>query len=323
MGGTVNNFIEDPIGTTVDTIDNTVEAVHDTVENTIEATNDFIDNTAEAVHDTVDAVGEFTYNVAEGVVQDYADMYHGIVEGDWVKFRDAFISQVQTTAYMVAFAIGVMTSNTWLVAAAVVALDGQYNQGQLTYEAVSATGKFEKDVFGTENINENIDVIVASIIIAGSIYAFSTGFGILADATGLSAILGNPYVSTAMGVNSIYEAYNAYQEAKELYDRLMAEYLAWLAELNSKTKAFNITWDMVYGNSELLYEASAGGYLFNAGAGSEQYSVSTIHEQCSYLLALDNKKDEEFEMYYTNPNEIDYVKLNIDDITPQIIREGD
>jgi hypothetical protein len=42
-----------------------------------------------------------------------------------------------------------------------------------------------------------------------------------------------------------------------------------------------------------------GGYLFNAGVGSDEYSISSINEQSAYCLALNTKRDVDFDRYFT------------------------
>ena len=87
--------------------------------------------------------------------------------------------------------------------------------------------------------------------------------------------------------------------------------------------AFNKMWDAVYGDLNVWYEAMPGGYLFNAGVGSDEYSISSINEQSAYCLALNTKRDVDFDRYFTNPFEIDYVGLNIDDIKPEDLKYKD
>ena len=63
--------------------------------------------------------------------------------------------------------------------------------------------------------------------------------------------------------------------------------------------------------------------IFNAGVGIDEYSISSINEQSAYCLALNTKRDVDFDRYFTNPFEIDYVGLNIDDIKPEDLKYKD
>ncbi|WP_164969337.1 hypothetical protein [Halarcobacter anaerophilus] len=216
--------------------------------------------------------------------------------------------------------VGAVSGQAWLVAASVVALDGQYNQGQLAAHVVSTVGKVERELFGSTLILDNIDMITTAIVVAGSIYAGGKGFGIIADAAGVSSYLSSTSFQISSGAYSVYNAYTQWQDALSLYDELMANYQQWLQETYAEIARFNNLWDLVYGDINILYEAQPGGYLFNSEAGSDEYSISSIHEQCSYLLGLNPHKDVDLDKMMTDISDIDYVSLNFNDILPDVIR---
>lgn len=282
-----------------------------------------IDKTVDFVAETLEKTVDFATNVIKGTLNNLSGMIEGAIKGDWTQFRDGLIGSAQTVIYGVAAVVGIVTGQVWLTAAAIVALDGQYNEGQLTAHAVTTIGRVEKGLFGSEYILDNVDLITSAIIIAGSLYAGGKGIAIIAEAAGVSALLNSYYYQIGAGAYSIYDAYNQWQYALELYDNLMADYQRWLQEASFKVEQFNRMWDTVYGDLNVWYEANAGGYLFNAGVGSEEYSVSSINEQCAYILALDTKRDISFDRYFTDPIDIDYVGLNIDDIKPDILKFED
>lgn len=282
-----------------------------------------IDKTVDYVAETIEKTVDFATNVIKGTLNNLSGMIEGAIKGDWNQFRDGLIGTAQTVIYGVAAVVGIVTGQVWLTAAAIVALDGQYNQGQLTAHAVTTIGRVEKGLFGSEYILDNVDLITSAIIIIGSLYAGGKGIAIIAEAAGVSALLNSYYFQIGAGTYSIYDAYNQWQYALELYDNLMADYQRWLQEASFKVEQFNRMWDTVYGDLNVWYEAGAGGYLFNAGVGSEEYSVSSINEQCAYILALDTKRDISFDRYFTDPIDIDYVGLNIDDIKPDILKFED
>lgn len=268
---------------------------------------------------------KYVFNVAKGIVKNLGKAVEGILEGDWEQFKEGVLGTLETGLYVLGGVFGVITQNYWLVAAAMVALDGQHNQGQLTYSIVKEIGRAETNIFGTDNIKENAELIAMSITMVSSLATSIAGISLLAKLPTVASIMSqySSYINTAkiaLGTYSIYEAYNKYQEAKDLYDELMAEYQEFMAEISQKVISFNKMWDSVYGNLNLWYSAMPGGNLFNAAAGSTEYSISSINEQCAYCLALDTKRDYEIEQYYYNPMNIDYVNLNIDDIKPQILR---
>jgi hypothetical protein len=290
------------------------------VKNVIDAVVDVVEEVVDFVVETVEEVVEFAENVVTGAVKSVAGMVEGIATGDWTKFRDSFLTTIQTVIYVFSAVVGIVTGNPWLVAASVTALDGLHNEGKLTTQIVRTVGKAERELFGSETILENLEIITATIIITGSLYAGAKGFLLFSEVSGISSIVNAQYFQVGMGVHSVSDAYNQFQEAQDLYANLMKEYQSWLQEVGQKAKYFNTIWDTVYGDFDMLYEASAGGVLFNAGAGSDEYSVSTIHEQSTYLLGIDNKRDIDFDRYFNNPMDIDYVNLDMDDIKPNILK---
>jgi hypothetical protein len=281
------------------------------VDTVIDPIGGIINDAVDFIGKTLEEIADFADNVVKGVANNIKGMFKGIVEGDWTNFRDSFVGVATTVVYVVAAIYGGPIG----IAAAMVALDGR-----LTTYAVTILGKVERELFGSENILNHVDEISTAVIIAGSLYAAYVGMPILAKASGVAAFLNQAYVQVSLGIYSISDAYMQFQEAQSLYEDLMADYQKWLEAAMQKSKQFNEIWDAVYGDIDLLYEASAGGYLFNAGAGSNEYSVSAIHEQSTYLLGIDNQRDIDFDRYFNDPMDIDYPALNIEDTKPEIIR---
>ena len=277
---------------------------------------------------TVEKVVDFAVNVVTGVLKNVVGAITGAITGDWTKFRDSLLGVVSTAIYGVAAVVSYMAGQYYITAAALVALDGQYNEGQLTSHIVTTVGKFEREILGSKNILDNVDIITSGIVIIGSLYAAGQGVAILSKITGLTSYLANyadyvNYFEVATGAYSVYDAYTQWQHAIELYDQLMSDYQAFLNQANREVQQFNQMWDAVYGDLNVWYEAMPGGYLFNAGVGSDEYSISSINEQSAYCLALNTKRDVDFDRYFTNPFEIDYVGLNIDDIKPEDLKYKD
>ena len=287
-----------------------------------------ISNVVSSVVDFVGKTVDFVVNVVTGVLENVVGAITGAITGDWTKFRDSLLGGVSTALYGLAAVVGFATGQYYITAAALVALDGQYNEGQLTSHIVTTVGKFEREIFGSKNILDNVDIITSGIVIIGSLYAGGQGIAMLSKITGLTSYLANyadyvNYFKVARGAYSVYDAYTQWQHAIELYDQLMADYQAFLNQANREVQQFNQMWDAVYGDLNVWYEAMPGGYLFNAGVGSDEYSISSINEQSAYCLALNTKRDVDFDRYFTNPFEIDYVGLNIDDIKPEDLKYKD
>ena len=294
----------------------------------VKAISNVVSSVVDFVVKTVEKVVDFAVNVVTGVLKNVVGVITGAITGDWTKFRDSLLGVVSTTLYGVAAVVGFATGQYYITAAALVALDGQYNEGQLTSHIVTTVGKFEREIFGSKNILDNVNIITSSIVIIGSLYAGAKGIGLLGDITGLTSYLANyadyvNYFNVATGAYSVYDAYTQWQHAIELYDQLMSDYQAFLNQANREVQQFNQMWDAVYGDLNVWYEAMPGGYLFNAGVGSDEYSISSINEQSAYCLALNTKRDVDFDRYFTNPFEIDYVGLNIDDIKPEDLKYKD
>ena len=294
----------------------------------VKAISNVVSSVVDFVVKTVEKVVDFAVNVVTGVLENVVGAITGAITGDWTKFRDSLLGVVSTAIYGVAAVVGFATGQYYITAAALVALDGQYNEGQLTSHIVTTVGKFEREIFGSKNILDNVDIITSGIVIIGSLYAAGQGIAMLSKITGLTSYLANyadyvNYFQVATGAYSVYDAYTQWQHAIELYDQLMSDYQAFLNQANREVQQFNQMWDAVYGDLNVWYEAMPGGYLFNAGVGSDEYSISSINEQSAYCLALNTKRDVDFDRYFTNPFEIDYVGLNIDDIKPEDLKYKD
>ena len=294
----------------------------------VKAISNVVSSVVDFVVKTVEKVVDFAVNVVTGVLKNVVGAITGAITGDWTKFRDSLLGSVSTALYGLAAVVGFATGQYYIAAAALVALDGQYNEGQLTSHIVTTVGKFEREIFGSKNILDNVDIITSGIVIIGSLYAAGQGVAMLSKITGLTSYLANyadyvKYFNVATGAYSVYDAYTQWQHAIELYDQLMSDYQAFLNQANREVQQFNQMWDAVYGDLNVWYEAMPGGYLFNAGVGSDEYSISSINEQSAYCLALNTKRDVDFDRYFTNPFEIDYVGLNIDDIKPEDLKYKD
>ena len=294
----------------------------------VKAISNVVSSVVDFVVKTVEKVVDFAVNVVTGVLKNVVGAITGAITGDWTKFRDSLLGVVSTAIYTAAAVVGFATGQYYIAAAALVALDGQYNEGQLTSHIVTTVGKFEREILGSKNILDNVDIITSSIVIIGSLYAAGQGVAMLSKITGLTSYLANyadyvNYFNVATGAYSVYDAYTQWQHAIELYDQLMSDYQAFLNQANREVQQFNQMWDAVYGDLNVWYEAMPGGYLFNAGVGSDEYSISSINEQSAYCLALNTKRDVDFDRYFTNPFEIDYVGLNIDDIKPEDLKYKD
>lgn len=272
----------------------------------------------------LDSVGDFTRNVFSGIGNNLALMVEGVTEGKWSKFRDGLVGTITTAMYIIAGAIGVITGNWWLTAAAIVALDGQHNNGALTKDTVELLGKIEKAITGTTYLQDYAAEVTAVLIVAASLYAgFYGGQALLklADIGSLNTLLN--YYSITTSVYGIYDNLQAFAEFRAYYKALLDEYLAWAQQLQQAYAQSKAQWFELYANlenQEVCYEAMAGGYLYNAGAGSDEYSVSIIHEPSAYMLVLDTRRDTELDRTIFFNSEVDYVDLRLEYVEEPITK---
>ena len=155
----------------------------------VKAISNVVSSVVDFVVKTVEKVVDFAVNVVTGVIKNVVGVVEGAITGDWTKFRDSLLGVVSTALYGAAAVVGFATGQYYITAAALVALDGQYNEGQLTSHIVTTVGKFEREIFGSKNILDNVDIITSSIVIIGSLYAGGKGIGLLGELTGLNSYL--------------------------------------------------------------------------------------------------------------------------------------
>lgn len=271
----------------------------------------------------LDSVGDFTRNVYSGIGNNLGLMIEGVAEGKWSKFRDGLMGTFTTAVYLIAAAIGVVTQQYWLTAMAVIALDGQHNNGMLTKDVVQLMGKIEKAITHTNYLERYADEVTTALVAVSSVVAamygapvlgefFSAQLG-LANIAGLQAVL-NTYKYATL-VYGIYDNIQAFEEYREYYKKLLDEYMAWAQQMQQAYAQSKAQWFELFGdnaNGDVMYEAMAGGYLYNAGAGSDEYSVSAIHEPNAYMLVVDTRRDMDLDRTIFFNSEVDYVDLRLD-----------
>ena len=296
---------------------NPLDIITDSIEDIIDAGEDVVEDTVDILEESVDLL----VNTTEGILNNAEMMIHGAATLDWDEFSEGSLNQIETTVYILAIASG----NPWAIAAGIVALDGKYNDGELTHEIVMKAAHLETAILGTEVIADNAEYIEMAIILAGGIYAGYEGFNMLAELAGIQSYLATwkNTMDLGMGINSSYEAYQQYNYWKDYYQIKMAEYKTWINSQLAKYEQMKTQWFNLYAdisNSEVLYESMPGGYFFNAGAGSDEYSISSIHEQSALILSIDTQRDIQFDRQMHDMSKIDYIKTNLNDIEPKAIR---
>lgn len=359
MGGVVK-AIGDVVDSAVKTVKDAVDAAGNLITNVAkgdfkEAWDDFRDDVKELGGDVanmtrssfnlvgeissigwdavgLDSVADFTRNVYSGIGNNLALMVEGVAEGKWSKFRDGLLGTFTTAVYLIAAVLGIITPGMqWLTAMAVIALDGQHNNGMLTRDAVGLLGKIEKAITGTDYLKRYADEVTMALVAVSSIVAAAYGAPILGEFMSVQLGLANiaslnsllEAYSIAMGVYGIYDNLQKFEEFREYYKKLLDEYMAWAEQMQQAYAQSKAQWLELYANlenQEVCYEAMAGGYLYNAGAGSDEYSVSTIHEPSAYMLVLDTRRDTELDRTIFFNSEVDYVDLRLEYVKEPINR---
>lgn len=351
MGGVVS-AVKDVVDSAVETVKDTVSTVANLTTNVLsgdfkEAWDDFRDDVKELGSDLgnvvrsqfnlfgeisalpADLVGlndvaDFTRNVIGGIGNNLALMVEGVTQGKWSKFRDGFMGTLATALYVLAGIIGVISGQYWLTAMAVIALDGQHNNGALTGSAVEILAKIEKGITGTNYLEKYAEEVTMALIAVSSVVAGIYGgmaIAKLAEIAGLSQLL-NAY-NISVSAYGIYDNIQAFEEYREYYKKLLDEYMAWAEQIQQAYAQSKAQWFDMFANlenQEVCYEAMAGGYLYNAGAGSDEYSVSTIHEPSAYMLVLDIRRDSELDRTIFFNDDVDYVDLRLEYVKEPINR---
>lgn len=312
MGG----FVKGVIDTVADAAEKSIKEVGRAAKDIYEFNKKALDKTYQWTRDTVDKTYKFAVNVLKGAYKDTEGMVKGAARGDWTTFRDSFVSIATAALYVAGAVAGVLTGNAALMTASTIALDGHYNQGMLTDHTVHTAGKIERESIGTETILRNQEYFTAAIIIVSSMYSAHGGLEFIFGLTGIQADTYQNYVNyfnTADGAYKTYEAYETYTKAEYEAEKIYKDYLKWLSEYEAWKKQQKDIFEQFYNDETLWYESQPGGYLFNAGVGSDEYVIGGINEQSAYSLMLKTDINRDFEKMFKDPFEIDYVNLGIDD----------
>lgn len=253
-------------------------------------------------------VGEsfrFERNVVTGFSNDVYTQHHGAWTGDWVEGRDATYSVANAVVAAAAIVIGVFGyiwtggGSSTLIAAGVIMLDAQYNEGALLSKHIDYTGRVETAVIGTHYIKEYATEIQTLITLAATMYAGSEVFGFAGDymnigeiTAGWSAeleILQSGYggYQTYMGVQAILDS-QAYWKAK------LEEAEAYYRKLLNQIQQANTLWFDMMTNPDFINRIQAGGDLYSMGAGHPLWSPTSVAEP-RFALGLIDRGDNEMD----------------------------
>ncbi len=321
MGKAVE-VVEDVVGGVVDVVEDVVSGVVDGVTRVVDIV---LDVAEKATSVTIDVVAgwcpdcaKFLSNVNDGFYTDLKGANKASRDGHWKEFVHHMVGATMTVVYIVAFAIGVITGNAWLMAAAIVALDGQRNNGELTAKVVDIAGKIETMMTGTEIIRRNAEYITAALIIVASIYAGQVGFGFLAEISGVASLVKSAewitkvkaMMEIGLGINSVYEAYREFQYWQDYYSNMMAQYEKWLENIEKVRQSLNDAFVEMMGDVEMFMGSFPAGIKYTeSGAGGRYFSPSAVYDPNATMLSYYNEKDRYMDAIATNFDDFDFINI--------------
>jgi hypothetical protein len=298
-----------------DIFDGAVDVVKD-------AAHDVIDFTADSAKFIVDATmtvtgskwideqltGGLMYNTFMGTIDNIANLNHGLTDGNWTQIRDSAMGIVTTAVAVAAIVAGAISGNYWLVAAGIIVLDAQHNEGELLRRSIAVVGDIEKAIIGTNYIEEYAVEIQILITLAAAAYAGAEGGAYLFDQLGVAqavaqwktqiAMIQN-VVSAGYGSYQIYSAAQAIKDSQAYWEEKLREAEEYYRNQIAKAQAAKEQWFEMMTNPDLINRIQAGGDMFLLGAGHDLFSITSVAEP-KYALGLIDTSDTEMDKLINN-----------------------
>lgn len=311
------------MGNPLKSIGNAVsDAFEDTVDFVSDAANDLVDFASDSAKFVVDATmtvtgwkyideqltGGLAYNSYMGTIDNVSSMASGAINGDWTQFRDGTLGVVVTVVAVAAIVAGALTGNYWAVAAGIIMLDAQHNEGELLRRSIDIAASVETAVFNSRIIENYAVEIQMLITVTASLYGGYIGGPFLFDQIGLTAAMAQWSSEIAIIQNiggTLYGSYQIYSAIQSIKDsqaywkeQLRAAYEHYRKLLAQAQAAKNLWFDMMT-NPDMINRIQAGGDLFNLGAGHDLFSVTSVAEP-RFALGLIDKSDPEMDKLMNN-----------------------
>ena len=89
-----------------------------------------------------------------------------------------------------------------------------------------------------------------------------------------------------MGSYYIYDGIKTILESKEYWNKLLEQYVSDLQAYIDSIAAARQQWFEIYSDTETIGRVLAGGDIYNAGAGSDLYSISDAYEPYRYMTGI-------------------------------------
>lgn len=237
-------------------------------------------------------VADFTENVVTGVLDSVADFAVGIVTGDLKKVWSAFQSLL--TVVLVSVAVVYSGFSILSIIAGLIVLDAQFNGSAFLLYVLDIIGNIEHFMFGTDFIHKYQEIIAMSLALVSTFYIGYQAFECISNMDSIIALKESyaglyqawTYVRDIMAGYDIYDGLKTILESKEYWNKLLEQYVSDLQAYIDSIAAARQQWFDIYSDTETIGRILAGGDIYNAGAGSDLYSVSDAYEPYRYQTGI-------------------------------------
>lgn len=237
-------------------------------------------------------VGDFTENVVSGVLDNVANFAVGVVTGDFKKVWSAFTSLA--TVVLVSIAVVYSGFSILSIVAGLIVLDAQFNGSAFLLYILDIVGNIEHFVFGTDFIHKYKEIIAMSLVLVSTFYIGYQAFEYISNMDSIIALKESyaslfsafSYIKDVMAGYDIYDGLKTILESKEYWNKLLEQYVSELQAYIDSISAARQQWFDVYSDTETIGRVLAGGDIYNAGAGSDLYSVSDAYEPYRYQTGI-------------------------------------
>lgn len=245
-----------------------------------------------AIGDVIESAVDLVVNTVTGVIESVADFAVGVVTGDFKKAFGALFDIITVVA--VAFVIVSSGFALLPIMAGIVVLDAKYNGSMFLRSVLGFLGAIENITFGTDFINEYTDIIVGALVLVSTFYIGQQAFQYLQQLEWIKGLHGSysslfdawKTLGKVMSGYDIYSSVKGILESKEYWDNLLREYIDNMQNYINTINQARAQWFDIYSDTETIGRVLAGGDVYNAGAGSELYSISDAYEPYRYQTGI-------------------------------------
>lgn len=239
-----------------------------------------------------DKAADFGENVVAGVLNDISDLMIGITTGDLSKAWSAFKSLATVTLIVIAVVYSGFTILP--IVAGLIMLDAQYNGSAFLLYILDVVGNIEHALLGTDFIHEYREIIAGALVLVSTFYIGYQAFTYISNMDSIIALKESyaslfnafTYIKDVMSGYDIYDGFKTILESKEYWNKLLEQYITDMQAYIDRIAAARQQWFDIYSDTETIGRVLAGGDIYNAGAGSDLYSVSDAYEPYRYMTGI-------------------------------------